>query len=175
MKKDACFYLGTIKRRYSYKGELLVKTQTDNLNLYIDLKTIFIEIDKKLIPFIIEKCSIHKSSLLRIKLNEINNENLAKGLLQKDVYLPINLLPKLKGKKFYFHEVIGFKAICKKEGLLGLITSINDQSPQPFFIINNTFNEILIPIHDDLIINLDRNKKIVFLNLPNGLTDLYRK
>ena len=44
MKKEKCFYIGKIIGKYSFKGELLVKTDSDNPKQYTKLKSIFIEL-----------------------------------------------------------------------------------------------------------------------------------
>ena len=114
MKKNTFFYLGKIVSRYSFKGELLIKTDSDELENLKKIKNFFIEENNSLIPYFIEKCLIHKSSLLRVKFEDIDTEIKANQLLKKNVYLPKKLLPKLQGNKFYFHDVINFKIIDKK-------------------------------------------------------------
>tara|TARA_X000001036_G_scaffold439856_1_gene492733 strand:- start:8913 stop:9437 length:525 start_codon:yes stop_codon:yes gene_type:complete len=173
MKKEACFYLGTIIGKYSFKGELLVKTDTDNINSFAKLPNVFIDIDNKLIPFFVKKCLIHKSSLLRYKFEEVNDEIAAEALIRKKIYLPIKILPKLSGKKFYYHEVIGFKVIDQKEGDIGRILRVNDQTSQHLIEIEGEKKNILIPLHDDFLINVNRKKKIILVNLPDGLIDLF--
>ena len=173
MKKEACFYLGTIIGKYSFKGELLIKTDTDNIESYLNLSSFFIEIENKLVPYFIEKCLIHKSSLLRLKLEDVSNEEIANSLIKKKTYLPLELLPPLEGKKFYYHEVIGFKIIDQKEGEIGTIIKINDKTKQPIFEVNEGNNIVLIPLHDDLLINVDRKNQSILVNLPEGLIDLF--
>lgn len=173
MKKEACFYLGTIIGKYSFKGELLVKTDTDNINSYNSLTSVFIDIENRLIPFFVKHCLVHKSSLLRFKLEDVSDEETANVLLRKKIYLPLELLPKLTGNKFYYHEVIGFKIIDQKKGEIGTILKINDQTAQPLFEVNDGNKKILIPLHDDLLINLNRKDKSILVNLPDGLIDLF--
>ena len=54
MKKENCFYLGKIVRKYSFKGELLIKLDTDEPELYENLDAMFINVRNTLIPFLIE-------------------------------------------------------------------------------------------------------------------------
>ena len=173
MKKKACFYLGTIIGKYSFKGELLVKTDTDNINSYTSLTSVFIDIENRLIPYFVKHCLVHKSSLLRFKLEDVSDEETANVLLRKKIYLPLELLPNLTGNKFYYHEVIGFKIIDQKKGEIGTILKINDQTAQPLFEVNDGNKKILIPLHDDLLINLNRKDKSILVNLPDGLIDLF--
>ena len=67
-----------------------------------------LELNSGFVPLFIEKCKLHKSALLRIKFDQVSNEFDADKLLKKDLYLPLSFLPKLEGKKFYYHEVVGF-------------------------------------------------------------------
>lgn len=173
MKKEACFYLGTIVGKYSFKGEILVKTDTDNINSYTSLSNIFIDIDNRLIPYFVNKCLVHKSSLLRFNLEDVSDEQFANSLLRKKIYLPLELLPNLDGNKFYYHEVIGFKMIDKKKGEIGTILKINDQTAQPLFEVSNGNKTLLIPLHDDFLIKLDRINKSFSVDLPDGLVDLF--
>jgi 16S rRNA processing protein RimM len=173
MEKESCFYLGTIVAKYSFKGELLVKTDSDNINSYTTLKNIFIEIENRLVPYFLQKCLVHKSSLLRIKLDDISDDKTSSGLLKRKIYLPLKFLPSLKGNKFYYHEVIGFDIIDKEIGKVGAIVRINDQTSQHLFEIENKKKRIFIPIHDDLLDKIDRKNKIIYVNLPDGLVDLF--
>tara|TARA_B100000780_G_scaffold100671_1_gene70297 strand:- start:1235 stop:1759 length:525 start_codon:yes stop_codon:yes gene_type:complete len=173
MKKEACFYLGTIVGKYSFKGEILVKTDTDNINSYTSLSNIFIDIDNRLIPYFVNKCLVHKSSLLRFNLEDVSDEQFANSLLRKKIYLPLELLPNLDGNKFYYHEVIGFKMIDKKKGEIGTILKINDQTAQPLFEVSDGNKTLLIPLHDDFLIKLDRINKSFSVDLPDGLVDLF--
>lgn len=173
MKKEDCFYLGKIVRKYSFKGELLAKLDTDEPELYDSLDSVLIDVRGRLLPFIIEKSQLHKSDLLRLKFEDLDSEADAEALIKSELYLPLEFLPELEGNKFYFHEVIGFKVIDKSYGEVGIIKSINDNTAQSLFEIENNGKLILIPMNDDFIKKLDRSAKIIHIEAPEGLIDLY--
>ncbi|WP_299218113.1 ribosome maturation factor RimM [uncultured Aquimarina sp.] len=173
MKKEDCFYLGKIVSKFSFKGEVLIKLDTDEPESYVKMESVFINYNKNLVPFFIEKSSLHKSDLLRVKFEDVDSEEDADDLMKAEIYLPIDLLPKLEGDKFYFHEVIGFKIIDSNFGEVGIIKHINDSTAQALFEIDRNGIEILIPMNDEFIDKVDRETNTVFVNTPEGLIDLY--
>lgn len=173
MTIEDCFYLGNIVRKYSFKGELLIKLDTDQPETYKNLDAVFIFVGNSLIPFFIERSQLHKSDLLRVKFEEISTEEDAIALLKSDVYLPLELLPILEGNKFYFHEVIGFIIKDVNFGYVGIVKGINDTTSQALFEIDRDGVEILIPINDEFIKEVDRKNKTIVVDTPEGLIDLY--
>jgi 16S rRNA processing protein RimM len=175
MQKEDCFYLGKIVKKYSFKGEVLVKLDTDQPEIYNNLDAVFIDLKNNLIPFFIERSQLHKSELLRIKFEDVTTEEDANALIKSELFLPLQLLPKLEGNKFYFHEVIGFAVKDVNFGNVGIIKGINDTTSQALFEIDRDGIEILIPLNDEFIKDLDRENKTIVVETPEGLIDLYLK
>ena len=173
MQKKDCFYLGKIVKKYSFKGEVLAKLDTDQPELYENMDAIFVELRNNLVPFFIESSQLHKSELLRLKFEDVDSEQDADSLIKCDLYLPLELLPKLEGDKFYFHEIIGFKIHDKNFGHVGIIKSINDSTAQALFEIDREGTEILIPMNDEFILKVDKKNKTIFVETPEGFIDLY--
>jgi 16S rRNA processing protein RimM len=132
-----------------------------------------VEFRNNLIPFFIESSQLHKSELLRIKFEDIDTEQDADSILKSDLYLPLDFLPKLEGDKFYFHEVIGFTIEDVNFGKVGIIKGVNDNTAQALFEIDRDGIEILIPMNDELIKKVDRKNKIILVESPEGLIELY--
>jgi 16S rRNA processing protein RimM len=172
MQKEDCFYLGTLKSLYSFKGELLIKVDSDDPELFTQLESILVDYPTGLIPFFMTDCRLHKSRLLRVKLETVDSEEAARTLLKRDVYLPLSLLPPLEGNRFYYHEIIGFTAIDTQKGPIGTIENVNDQSSQVLLEVTSHGQDILIPLHDDFIVRLDRDAKEFLLELPEGILSL---
>jgi len=173
MQKKDCFYLGKIVKKYSFKGEVLVKLDTDQPDIYNNLDAVFIELKNNLIPFFIERSQLHKSQLLRIKFEDVTTEEDADAILKSELFLPLDLLAKLDGNKFYFHEVIGFNVKDINFGNVGIIKGINDSTSQALFEIDREGIEILIPMNDEFIKEVNRENRTIVVETPPGLIDLY--
>jgi 16S rRNA processing protein RimM len=173
MRKEDCFYLGKIVRKHSFKGEVVIKLDTDEPELYQNMESVFVLHGTNLIPFFIEKSLLQKGNQLRTKFEGVETEKDADSILKSGVYLPLTLLPKLTGDQFYYHEIIDFKMIDVNYGEVGFITGINESTTQPLFEVNKNGVEIFIPMIDDFIKKIDRKNKSVLVETPEGLIDLY--
>jgi len=174
MKKEDSFYLGKIVRKHSYKGEVVIKLDTDEPDLYQDLEVVFLELNGKLLPFFIEESLLQKGNQLRVRFEDFTTEADAERVLKKEVYLPLTMLPKLEGNKFYYHEIIDFDVIDENFGLVGKIKSVNDSTAQELLIVqNNKGKEILIPLIDAFLVKVDRDNKQFIVNTPKGLIEMY--
>lgn len=173
MRKDDCFYLGKIAKKFSFKGEVLIYLDTDEPELYENMESVFVEFNKNLVPFFIDNSNLHKNDFLRVKFEDVDTEEDADSIMNCEVYLPLSMLPKLTGNKFYFHEVIGFEIEDKRLGVFGKIVSINDTTAQPLFEVLNGNVEMLIPMIDHFLVEIDRENKKVIMDLPEGLVEMY--
>ena len=173
MQKEDCFYLGKVVSKYSFKGEVLVKIDTDEPEIYENMESVFVSIGNNLVPFFIDRCRLHKSTLLRIDFEEVKDEPAADRIIGSELYLPLTMLPPLSGNKFYFHEVIGFTLMDEVHGDIGTIQSINDSASQILFEAKKGDKELLIPMTDDIITKVDRSAKTIYVTTPEGLVDLY--
>ena len=173
MRKDDCFYLGKIAKKFSFKGEVLIYLDTDEPEMYQDMESVFVLMNRNLVPFFIESSSIHKEKFLRVKFEDVDSEEEAENLLSSEVYLPLTMLPKLEGNKFYYHEIIGFKVIDQRLGDIGTVHAILDNAAQPIFEIFKGQKQILVPMIDSFIIEVNRKDNELVLNTPIGLVDLY--
>ena len=172
MRKEDCFFLGTVVAKYSFKGEVLIKLDTDDPETYLSLQSFLLEDESHLIPCFTTKVQLHKSQLLRVSVEGVNSEKQADLMIGKSVYLPLDQLPKLDDDQFYFHEIIGFKVIDSVQGPIGIITGVNDASSQVLLEVEHNDKQILIPLVDELIQQLDKQKKQIYLSIPEGLLDL---
>lgn len=173
MNQESCFNLGYIARRVGNHGELLFVLDVDQPSRYAKLNSVFIEINRSLVPFFITRIQI-KGNNATVSLEGINTIEKADDLVRSSLYLPLEMLPPLSGKRFYFHEVKGFRVIDLNAGPVGTIAEVLDFPQQAIFrILNEQNQEILIPAREEFLKKIDREKKMIEVETPEGLLDVY--
>ena len=173
MRKEDCFCLGRIVKKYSFRGELIAKIKDDFLPALQSAESVFVAIGNVLVPFFMKTIKVHKEGT-RLSLRHVNTEQDANLLLNKTLYLPLSFLPKSTGTQFYNHEIINFTVTDIKEGLIGKVVGVADSGLQRLFQVKNPKREkrILIPAVDAFIIKVDRTAKNILVQTPEGLLEL---
>jgi 16S rRNA processing protein RimM len=166
-----CFYLGKVTKPWGVKGQMVLFLDVDDPEEYLDLDSAFVEVKGQLVPHFFHIDSLNGNKTV-VTFEELSPAE-AQSLAGRDLYLPLSVLPKLEGNKFYFHEVTGFKVVDSEKGDIGVLEQVIDYPAQPLFQVMKNGVEILIPVIDEVIDKVDREQKTLFITAPKGLIDLY--
>jgi len=172
--KEECYLLGKIIRKHGLSGDVVLKMDTDQPELYTKMESMFIEIDGLLVPYFVGRISPYKGDSLILSIKN-SDDILVNKIIGKFVYQPLSSLPKLSGKNFYYHEILGFEVKDLFDTSYGIICRVNDQTPQHYFVLTLDEKEVIIPIVKEWISNVDRTEKIIKMQLPDGLLDIFTK
>jgi 16S rRNA processing protein RimM len=171
MRKEECYQLGTIQKPHGLRGEVTVFLDVDDPFLYNELESVFVDQGGQLIPFFIEGVNIQAQKAI-FKFEEVDSLEQATGLTGLELFLPLSALPPLEGNAFYYHELVGLRLIDETAGEVGIIGEVVS-GQQDLLIVDRQGIEILVPLHDELIVKLDREKQELHMQLPDGLLDIY--
>ena len=69
--KADCYRLGAIAKLHSYKGEVSIFLDVDDLQEYKHLESVFVEYDNKLVPFFLESIQIRQNGFATVKFMDI--------------------------------------------------------------------------------------------------------
>ena len=172
MTKEECFYLGRVAKTHGIKGEVTIRLDVDDPSAYRNMKFFLLEINKVLTPFFVEKVSCSGDKFY-VTIQDIKTVEAAAALTGKEVYLPLEMLPKLSGKQFYYHEVKGFTLVDEEHGELGPINDVLEYPTQAILQVFKDKKEVLIPILDHVIQKVDRQARKLYIKAPDGLIDMY--
>lgn len=171
MRKEDCYQLGIIQKPHGLKGEVTVFLDVDDYSAYTDLESVFVDKGGQLIPFFVEALNVGSQKVI-FKFEEVDSYDEASALSGLDLYLPLNILPPLEGTAFYYHEIVGFTLIDASAGPVGKIREVMS-GMQDLLVVDHPDSEILVPLHDELIVKIDREKQELHMQLPDGLLDVY--
>ena len=173
MNKDDFYYLGKILKTHGNKGQVLVHLDVDDPETYLELESVYLDLHGERIPFFIASLELKHNRKAVIQFQDFENLEDADSLPGLEMYIPLTNLPSLKGNQFYYHEITGFHVIDQKHGDIGVIEEILELPRQSLFRILHGDKEILVPVVDEIIQKVDRKKKLVMIQVPEGLIEIY--
>ena len=133
--------IGTIITKHGFNGSLILKVSGKYSNNLSIVDFLFIEINKKHIPFKLDSIKTFKNKSYKIKFNEVNDDAYANQLISKSVFIKSNDYPDLKKETNIYSAIINFSAF-NNEAKIGEIININENLPQPVFEIN--YNKFIL-------------------------------
>lgn len=172
MTKDKCFYVGKIVKTHGIKGEVTLRIDNEDFDYIEELDYFLLDINDKLIPFFIENITFHSNKSF-VLFQDLKTLEAASQLVGVTAYLPLELLPERSGNDFYSHEVVDFLVVDEEKGELGKVQEIIEYPTQSLIQILKDGKEILIPIHDDILKDVNREEKKIYIKAPVGLIDMY--
>ncbi|UZR92366.1 ribosome maturation factor RimM [Chondrinema litorale] len=172
MRKDDCFELGYVVKPRGLDGELTVVFDADDPDRYLNIDAIFVESKDNLIPYIVEYVSPLNDKFI-LKLEEVDDPDSAGKLKSCKLFLPLEVLPELDDDEFFLHDLVGFSIVDEQKGALGLIENIYDINNNTLIALIHQGKEVLIPITEDIVKQVDKEKQVVHTLLPDGLLELY--
>ena len=173
MNHDDCYYLGYVIRSRGLQGDFQVFLDVSDPSEYTKLESVFVEINKQLVPFFLSQIQLQPKGKANFRFEGISSPEMIQEITRCKLYLPLTRLPRLKGKHFYYHEVLGFDLIDEAFGPLGKIEKIQESTAQDLFVVSHKEAEVLIPILDNTVTHIDREKKTMIIQTPEGLIEMY--
>jgi 16S rRNA processing protein RimM len=166
------FKIGKLVSSFGLKGELILKHNLGKKTSLKDLQAIFLEERKEaFIPWFIEHTKIKSDEEIYIKLEGVDTKEKAIPLVQKEVWVPESDFQKYSAKTSPIN-LLGFE-IVEYEQVLGQILEVIEQPHQILCRIDYRGKDALIPLHEETIRKIDRKKKQVIVELPEGLLEIY--
>ncbi|MGE0089469.1 MAG: ribosome maturation factor RimM [Bacteroidales bacterium] len=172
LKKDDHFLLGSLSKTTGVKGEIIARFNDDVPAKMNKMESVFIEIDGKLVPFFIESFRLKSSNTAIIKFEDINNEPKALEYIGSEFYLSNEFEKYLQKDEDDLISVTGYTVKDQNLKVIGCVLEYMDLSGNPLLLVKTSKKEILIPAHDDLIIEVDDDEQYIIIELADGIMDL---
>ena len=107
-----------------------------------------------------------------VKFEDINSAEQAMQLIGSEVYFENKYIEEGEADEVSLNYFTGFTIKDTDGATIGTITGIDDQTENWLFHVETVNADVLIPAHEDFIIEINHKDKIIEMDLPEGLLDL---
>jgi 16S rRNA processing protein RimM len=170
MDVSSSYKIGLILKPHGLKGEVTISIDSDAPDM-TEIESVFIEKDNRLIPYFIELISVRDNKAF-VKFEDIDSPEAAKLISKHALYLPKSSRPKTGRGEFYDDEVIGFTVEDETAGNLGNVREVMSAGLNRLLVVMREDKELLIPVNGPFIISINKSKRKITVNLPEGFLDI---
>lgn len=164
--------LGEILRPHGVRGELRMRIITDFPERLQQLDVVYLasSLDSDRVrPYELESVRFHQEYAL-LQFKEIENRDTADLLRGQLVLIDLASAVPLDEDEYYLYEIIGLQVRTEDGQSLGHITDILETGANDVYILHSEkFGELLVPAHDETIIDINFDEEVVTMRLPEGL------
>jgi len=171
IRESEVFKIGKLVKPHGIKGEINFAFENDIFDR-VDCPYLICKIDDIFVPFFIEEYRFKGKETALITFEGIDNEIKAQRLSGIEVFFPRKYFEEETEQdiEYSWNFFIGFSVIDSLKGKLGTIEEIDDKTLNTLFLIqSDDETEFIIPATEDFIEKIDPKKKVLYLNLPEGL------
>lgn len=170
IKKEEVFKIGIINKPHGVKGEVSFTFTDDIFDRVEDCDYLVLLLDGILVPFFIEEYRFRSDNVALVKFEGIDSTEKARTLTNVEVYYPVKFMDDQEEISSW-NYFIGFRVEDVHHGCLGTVVDVDDATMNVLFVIENGDEEVLLPAHEEFILDIDRKKKIFKVDIPDGLLD----
>lgn len=171
IQKDQLKAVGKIVKQHGIHGEMLVLFSIDMTT--INPTFFIVEMEGILVPFFIQQLLMKKNRSGLVQFNDINTVEKTRSFIGKSIYLPHDLIPvEIPELTEPMDDLIGYSMVDQNERQIGIIRDLDDSTQNILFIVQAGDKEIYVPANESFILDIDDNRRIISVQLPDGLLDI---
>ena len=130
-------------------------TFTDDIFDRVDCDYLICLLDGIMVPFFVEEYRFRSDTTALVKLERVDTAEQARKFTNVEVYFP---------QKYVEEDD------SDNHGELGEIVAVDDSTMNVLFAIENSDGEeILLPAHEEFIVNIEKKKRKLMVEVPEGL------
>ena len=172
IRKDEVYKIGRLGKPHGVKGEISFQFDDDVFDR-VDADYLVLDIDGILVPFYMEEYRFKNDEVALMKFEDIDTQEAVRQYTGCDVFFPRHLSDS-DDDSLSWAEIIGFSLVDAQTGVnVGTISHVDDSTLNLLFdIVTPDGDDLLVPANNDLIEEVDADKHIIRMTLPEGLLDL---
>ncbi|MEJ7645198.1 MAG: ribosome maturation factor RimM [Chryseolinea sp.] len=171
MVSDSHFKIGFVQKTHGLKGEVTLVLDNSAPADVSALKMLYLGDEDRIVPYFIAAISPRGSKTF-VRFEDVNTIEEAAQLVRKSIFLEKSTRPKKGRGEFYDDEIVGFQVDDAAIGRLGKVTGVAMAGSNRLLAVDYAGKEVLIPINSPFITSINKAKKLVSVELPDGFLDI---
>ncbi len=164
--------IGKVVATHGLQGALIVTHVLENSNWLKKGDKLFLEINKgSHIPYFVSTCKKGKPGEYIITVDDVVTVQESKKLVTKSVYVEEETISMFASQSPLLW--VSFNIIDTQKGNIGIIEDILFTGTQWLAKLKIQNKEVLIPLIEQTIQKIDVKNRIIEMELPEGLLDVY--
>ncbi len=159
--------VGRITKTYGYEGAVVVRMHGGITGEPKQGEPVFVVTDGIPVPFFVREAYCPAPDTLIISFDDYVTAESVAALKGCEL-----IIAGEKEEGDELQELAGFTLTDTVSGFSGKVISVKHNPGQLLAEVTSPAGVILVPLHPDLIISVDRRRKIIEMSLPEGLTSL---
>ena len=175
MAYTAFLTMGTVIKAHGQQGELGVKSYASSPFLFDELGRIYIKKkNKHPQKFFIKNCRTHPKYLI-LQLENLLDRTAAQDLIGCEIWArKRDLPPREEEEQIYLFELEGCSVYLSNREYVGILKQARQEAAQEIWEIQGfKGEEILFPVAEDFILDINTASGIIIISPPPGLLELY--
>ena len=172
IKKEEVYKIGLFNKPHGIHGELQF-TFTDDIFDRVDCDYLICLLDGIFVPFFIEEYRFRSDSTALVKLEGIDTAERARMFTNVEVYFPVKHAEEAEDGELSWNFFIGFRMEDVRHGELGEVGEVDTATVNTLFVVEQEDGEeLLVPAQEEFIVEINQEKKLITVELPEGLLNL---
>ena len=165
--------VGTIVNTHGIRGELKILPRTDFPEIRFRKGSVLHvsgDVPGEMLELEIFSSRAHKNTYL-VLFKGFQNINEVEKFKGREVKVPANQRVDLDEDEYYYHDIIGCKVVTEEGEEIGVVEDILKPGANDVWVTSgkNKKKQILIPVIDDVVLDVDVNQKRIKIRLLEGM------
>lgn len=161
--------VGVISSTHGVRGEVKVYPTTDDVNRFKKLKKVVLDTGREYMDLEISGVKFFKNMVI-LKFKGIDNINDIEKYKGKDLLVTRDQAVPLEEDEYFIYDIIGAKVVTEDGNEFGELKEVLQTGANDVYVVKTTEGkEILLPVIEECILDIDIDNKIVTAHIMPGL------
>jgi len=170
MNPDTCVTIGRIVGVHGIKGYVKIHCEADSFSVFTPGHSVIVRDSKGRSRAMEIVDARPQGRMLLLLLKGVSDRNTAEMLPGSDLLVEKSSLPELEPDTYYWADIVGMSVVSVDGLPVGIVASLIETGSNDVYVVQTPdAGEILIPAIASVVLEIDLNRKIMRVNLPEGL------